>query len=620
MNRTKLLLVSGLAILSILLASCGTPAPAQPQVITQIVQGAPIVITATPAPEQPTEPPPPAEPAKKILRLSGDVNEPPSIDQVYSYGIAEIQIVEETSVGLMRQNEGTGELENGFASDYTVSADGLTYTFTLMENVPWVKYDPAQGMVVEVMGCDNTPRMVTADDFKYGILRTLSPATVSEYAYVLLPYLKGAADYNSGANTDPESVAVKVIDSKTLEVTFLAPAVYNLNLMGLWVAHAQPQWLIEGDDCTEGRADRWTETGLFQGYGPFTLKEWVHDYEMTLIKNPFWPGIDSVPQPKIEEVSIRYLDSTPSLAEYEAGNLDSSGFPSGDYDRIMNDPAFADQLRKSITIGTEFYSFNTLLPPTDDVRLRLALSLAIDRDSLVKNVTKAGVVAQFYTNPGAAGAPKAEKFPDKGIKFNAEKAKALLAEYLAEKNTTADQVKVTLCVNTSESNKRNAEAISGMWKDTLGITTDIVIVERAVWSATRRAGNENIYRSSWVQDYPDANNFLLEVFGPGGGYADIIDWGDGTQTLENPKQITPVPQTEIDRYTAFLALLKQAANELDPDKRAAIYADAEQILLVDEAAITPLYFYSGDYLLNPRVKDTLSITGYDRWEKWDLVE
>jgi oligopeptide transport system substrate-binding protein len=138
-----------------------------------------------------------------------------------------------------------------------------------------------------VQDCQGNDRMVTAQDFVYGIVRTIDPATASDYAYALLPYIAGAAEFNDGTNTDPASVGVKAIDENTIEYTFTAPAVYNLNLLGLWIAHATPQWLIEGDECTEAAADRWTEGEFFQGYGPFTVKEWVHDSNLTLIKNPF---------------------------------------------------------------------------------------------------------------------------------------------------------------------------------------------------------------------------------------------------------------------------------------------------------------------------------------------
>ena len=300
----------------------------------------------------------------------------------------EVQVILANTVGLVRQNSETAEIEKGLATDYKISEDGKTITFTMMDNIPWVKYDANQDKVVTVQDCDGKDRMVTAEDFKYGILRTLNPKTASEYAYVLDPYLVGADAYNNSKESDDaklqelaDKVGVKVIDPKTIEFTFNQAGVYNLNLIGLWVAYAQPKWLIEGDDCTDARGDRWTETGFYQGYGPYTLKEWVHDASITMIKNPFWPGTsEAVPQAKIDEITEKFIDVTAQLADYEAGNLDVSGIPTGDQDRVMTDPQFKDDIRQVNTIGTEFYAFNTQLAPTDDVRVRQALSMAIDRD------------------------------------------------------------------------------------------------------------------------------------------------------------------------------------------------------------------------------------------------
>ena len=115
--------------------------------------------------------------------------------------------------------------------------------------------------------------MVNANDFYYGMLRTLNPETASDYAYVLGFALVGGNEYNAG-EAGPEAVGAKVIDDTTLEMTFKEPAAYNAAIAGMWVGYAQPQWIIEGDECTEALGDRWTETGNFQGYGPFAMKEW----------------------------------------------------------------------------------------------------------------------------------------------------------------------------------------------------------------------------------------------------------------------------------------------------------------------------------------------------------
>lgn len=606
----RYLALSLITVFVLLAAACAPQAPATSAPATE-----PPAEPAEPteaATEAATEPPAPAEP--KILRLAPLPSDFGTIDPALATQSAEIQIAETTSLGVVRQNETTAEIELAMATGYEVSDDGLTYTVDIMNNVPWVHYNADTGEVEVVKDCQGNDRMVTAQDFAYGIVRTIDPATASDYAYALLPYIAGAADFNDGTNTDPASVGVKAIDEDTIEYTFTAPAVYNLNLLGLWIAHATPQWLIEGDECTEAAGDRWTEAEFFQGYGPFTVKEWIHDSNLTLIKNPFWPGNETVPQAKIDEIENRFLDSSPSLSEFEAGNLDITGIPSEEWDRIHADPAYADMIRPVYTLGTEWYGFNTKLAPTDDQRVRLALSLAIDRELLVNQVVKSGIPAQFFTNPGASGAPKPELYPDGGVKYDPERAKELLDEYLTEKNLTPADLKLTLMANSSEGNQRNGEAIVGMWKDVLGVDVTFVTQERAVYLDTRSEGKENIYRNSWVQDYPDANNFLFDVFGLNAAFTDVVDWPINV-SLTTSEEYEPGSNPNFDK---FMELLQEAANEEDPQARMDLYAQAEQILLIDEAVVAPLFWYTDDILIRPEVKDTKAITGYDHYEKWDI--
>jgi oligopeptide transport system substrate-binding protein len=608
----RYLALSLITVFVLIMAACAPQAPATSE-----------PATAPPATDEPSEPTeaatdvatePPAATEPKILRLAPLDTDFGTIDPALATQSAEIQIAETTSLGVVRQNETTAELELAMATGYEISDDGLTYTVDIMNNVPWVHYNAEAGQVEVVKDCDGNDRMVTAEDFVYGIVRTLDPATASDYAYALLPYLEGAAEFNDGTNTDPASVGARAVDEDTIEYTFTAPAVYNLNLLSLWIAHAAPRWLIEGDECTEAAADRWTEQEFFQGYGPYTLKEWIHDTNLTLIKNPFWPGNENVPQAKIDEIEHRFLASSPALAEFEAGNLDIAAIPAEEWDRIHADPAYADMIRTSNTLGTEWYGFNNQLAPTDDQRVRLALSLAIDRELLTRQVVKGGIPAQFFTNPGSAGAPTAEQYPDGGVKYDPERAQELLNEYLTENNMTAEDLKLTLMANSTENNQRVGEAIVGMWNEVLGIDVTFVTQERAVYLDTRTEGNENIYRNSWVQDYPDANNFLFDVFGLNAAFTDVVDWPMNVGLTE-AEEYEPGSNPNFDR---FMELLEQAANEQDPQARIELYAQAEQILLVDEAVIAPLYFYSSDFLMRPEIIDTESITGYDHYEKWDI--
>lgn len=597
--RTKLFAVASLLVVAALALTACQPA-GTPIVQTVIVGGTPMVVTATPAP-------PPAGP--KVLHLNMGPGDIPTIDPALSTDTSSVQIVEETTVGLTRQNEETAGLEPGMATSWDISEDGLVYTFHLRNDVPWVRYNAVTGEVEQVMDCSEEPqpRIVNAYDFEYGILRTLNPATASEYAYVLAFAIAGAADYNAGVITDTTQVGVRAVDTYTLEITFNEPAAYNANIAGMWVAHAQPRWLIEGDDCTEGQGDRWTETGFFQGYGPYTLKEWVHDYYITLVRNPFWPGSDNIPQAAIDEINWVMLDEVPAFAEFEAGNLDVAGVPSAELDRVRADPELSQLLVIAPVLCTYYYGFNTQAPIVNDVRVRRALSMAIDRQALIDNVLKGGQEpAQWFSRPGLAGAPTMADHPDLGVHFDPEAARASLQEYLDETGQTADQLNITLMFNTSSGHQRIAEAIQQMWAENLGINVQLTNQEWAVYLDTIKdpVATPQIWRLGWCQDYPDANNFIREVFAVGGS-ANPNGAGGGGVGWENP---------------VFEELVVQAAREQDPAARVELYAQAEQILVYEDAVMIPLYWYTRNTLTRPYVTRTFSVLGgLEHIEKWDIA-
>jgi oligopeptide transport system substrate-binding protein len=597
----------------VLLAACAAPAatPA-PQIVkeTVVVAGTPQVvekvITPTPAPT-----PKPKRP--NVVRANFGPGDVPTIDPGLATDTSSVTVVEETFVGLTRLHEETNALDPGMATKWDISSDGKTYTFALRNDVPWVKWDGAQKKVVKVQTCPDKDkktkdRMVTAQDFEYGILRALNPKTASDYAYVLAFAIQGAEDYNSGTITDTAKVGVKAVNDTTLRVAFNEDAAYNTNIIGLWTAMAVPKWVIEGDDCTTKRGDRWTEPGFFQSFGPYTLKEWVHDTSLTIVKNPFWPGDKATPQAKVDEVTWIMVDEPAAMAEFEAGRLDRTGVPLADMDRVKADAKLSKLLKIAPSLATYYYGFNTKAKGVDDARVRRALSMAIDREGLIKNVTKGEQEpAQWFARPGLAGAPTMKTHPNLGVKYDPAAAKKLLDEYLKEKGLTVDKLELAIMFNTSTGHQKIAEFIQQNWKTNLGLNVKLTNQEWKVYLKTVKSEDTpQIWRLGWSLDYPDANNFTREVFSVGGS-ANPAKKGEpyGGVNWKNPK---------------FEDLVQKAAVERDPAKRVELYAQAEQILVNDDAVIAPIYWYTSVQVTQPWIKRTYSVGGHERYEKWEVVQ
>jgi oligopeptide transport system substrate-binding protein len=227
---------------------------------------------------------------------------------------------------------------------------------------------------------------------------------------------------------------------------------------------------------------------------------------------------------------------------------------------------------------------------------------------LIDNVTKGGQIpAQWISRPGLAGAPTPEEFPDLGIKYDPEAAKAELQAYLDETGQTADQLDLTLMYNTSSGHQAIAEAIQQMWNSTLGVNVKVVNQEFAVYLDTLKTPETpQIWRLGWCLDYPDANNFLREVWAANGS--------------NNPTDAAGNPQGgAMWKNDEFESLVAEAAVETDPATRLDLYAQAEDILVVQDAVVIPIYWYTNLDMTKPYVTRTYSSTGHEAFEKWDMT-
>ncbi len=477
---------------------------------------------------------------EQAFRISNMV-EPESLDPAVVTGVPEHRILSNLFEGLTTTDPKDLSPRPGMASSWTVSKDGLKYTFTLRD-ATWT---------------DGRP--VTSQDFVFAWERVLNPKTGAKYAQQLF-HLKNGEAYNRGRLTDFGQVGVRALDSKTLQVTLTSPTAYFLDLTGFYTLYPVPRWAIEA------HGKDWVKPGRIVSNGPFKLASWVPQQELVLEKNPRYWDAGSV---KLQKAVFLPTDDA---------NTAYKQFLAGDSDWVPTVPAAMIEAAKrrpeyytSPYLGTYYLRFNVTRPPVSDVRVRKALSLAVDRESLTKFVTKAGEVPHSGFVP--AGLRGYEN--PRGLGFDPASARRLLAEagYPGGKGFPATE----LLYNTNDLHRVITQAVQQMWKDQLGIQVDLVNVEWKVYLAKQSALDYQISRSGWIGDYVDPSTFL-EMWKTGGG---------NNQTGWTSKR--------------FDDLMDHAARLINATDRMRAMQAAEAILL-DEAPVLPLFTYVNKGMLSPKVR------------------
>ena len=503
--------------------------------------------------------------------------EPPALDPSLATDSTSINVIHSLFAGLTQFDPITGEVLPYLATTWDVSDDGLTYTFHLREDLPWVTYDNTTGVVSQVEDADGNPRFVNAYDVEYGVKRTLNPDTGSGYAYVMY-VIKNAAAINGGEEgLTVDDAGVHVIDANTIEFTLEYPAAYFPSIAAMWTSWPQPEWVVEEF------GDSWTEAENIITNGSYVLDTWVHGDQLVLVKNPLWIDAGNVQIDRVEGVMI--VEDSTSFALYENNELDTTGVPLAEIDRVKADPVLSAEFYNAPAPCTYYYGFNNQKYPFTDRDVRAAFSMAIDRQSLVDNVLKGGQIpATSFAPPGIFGAPAPGEV---GLGYDVDGAKAALQSFLDREGMTLEEFNalgVTLMHNTSEGHARIAAAIQQMWADNLGVTVNVENQEWAVYLTTVGATTPieeapHIFRMGWCADYPDENNWVHEVFNSTAGA------NRARRNCDDPNCGSATP-------SKFDELTTQAALESDPAKRVELYHEAEKILSDDEAAIAFIYHYS----------------------------
>lgn len=494
----------------------------------------------------------------KILRTNNS-SEPGTLDPALATGTHDSWPMQHMYEGLMKYNE-KGEVVEGVAKEMKVSDDGLTYTFTLRDDAKWSNGDP-----------------VTAQDFEFAWKRVLNPETASEYSYQLY-YLKNGEAYNNGKAT-VDQVGVKALDDKTLEVTLESPTEYFPSLTAFYTYYPVQKKTVEANP--DWAKD--PKNGLLVSNGAFKCVDWKHNEAIELVKNDQYYDADKV---KLAGIHFDIIeDQNTAWQRYEGG----------EYDFLYNPPAtIVQKLRQEknpeLTIADElstyYYEINTEKKPLNNAKVREALSLAIDRKSIVENITQAGQVPAEGMVPYGLKDDAGKDFREANgnlIKEDDKEAVKLLEEGLAEENMTKDDLNgMVIVYNTDETHKKIAQAIQEMWNSKLGISLKLENMEFQTLIDRRRQGDFSIARAGWVGDYADPMT-MLDLF-----------------TTGNPQNNTRWGDPEFDK------LIKTAKTTVDSKERMDSMKAAEKILMRDKPVI-PVYFYTATYVTKPNVKGVYKI-------------
>jgi len=522
--------------------------------------------------------------------------EPPTVDPSLATDTTSVDVVANLFVGLTTFDPITGLVIPELATDWEVGedADGnQTYTFHLRDDIAWVNYNPVTGETTQEVDADGNPRFVNAHDVVYGAQRTVDPNTGSDYAYVTY-VIKNALAINSGdEELTLDDLGVAAVDDFTVQFTLEYPAGYFPAIAGMWIVKPMPAWTIDE------WGDKWTEAGLIVTNGPYVLESWIHGGELNLVKNPLWIKADDVQIERVEGLMI--VEASTAFALYENNELDTTGVPLPEMDRVKADPVLSAEYFNAPDVCTYYYGFTNNKPPFDDVRVRKAFVQAIDRQSLIDNVLKGGQIpATSFAPDGIFGAPPQGTV---GLPSDAAAAKASLQEYLDEKGMTIDDfnaLDIVLMYNTSEGHARIAAAIQQMWADTLGVQVRVENQEWAVYLVTLQNDTPlvdmpHVWRMGWCADYPDENNWIHEVFN-----AD-----EGANRLRRVSG-------------EFDALTVQAGREPDPEVRKELYFQAEKILAEDEVAYAPIYVYTIVSVTKPWLVRNYPLLGGNDFFNWTI--
>ena len=467
--------------------------------------------------------------------------------------------------GLMKYDWYGEGIVLGAADSYTVSDDGLVYTFHIRDNAKW-----------------SDGQDLTAEDFVYTAKRLVNPETAAPYAGDMGKYLlNGLAIVNGEKGVD--ELGIKALDDKTVEITLEQPCAWFLEIM------AFPTYYPVRKDIVEANGDAWTtDPATLIGNGAYVLESYTMDEEIVMVPNTNYYDVDKLVAQRICFKLI--TDPNAKLAAMRAGELDwCDDYPTEELASVQAEGLFHSEAQ----LGTYYVNINNQVAPFDNPLVRKAFQLAIDPYYLSEVVTQGTYLPATDFVGGGFVQEDGSDFGDfdtvidrSDYAANVAKAQELLAE--AGYPNGEGFPTVPYCTNVSGVHVPTAEALAYMWKENLGVNVEIEQMEWNVFLAARRNGEHTLARDGWVADYGDPSN-LLDLFT---SYS-----GNNSTFYNNPD---------------FDKLMEQAAATTDLHEHFALMHEAEKLAVGDEACCIPVYYYATTWICVPEIN---GVTQYPTGEK-----
>jgi oligopeptide transport system substrate-binding protein len=468
--------------------------------------------------------------------VKGNGSEPATLDPHKTEGTVESNILRDLFEGLVASGP-KGEILPAMAESWETK-DNKNYVFHLRKDAKWSNGDP-----------------VTAHDFEFAFKRAVDPKTASPYSWYLeIPTIANASDIIAGKKP-ADTLGVKAVDDYTFEVQLEKAVPYFVSMLSHTTTYPVPKKVIEK------YGDKWTQPGNMVSNGAYKLKDWVVNERVDVERNPnYWNNAKTV----INTVTYLPIQSTNAeLNRYLAGEVDLTyNMPIERFKQMKKE--LPNEVKVSGYVGTYYYQYNFKKKPFDDVRVRTALSYAIDRNVIADKVMGKGETPGYTLVPDFVDGfkPVAPEWSKLTQADRDAKAKALLTEagFGPDK-----PLKFELLYNTDDNHKKVAVAVASMWKK-LGVQVSLVNQEWKTYLETKKQGQFDVGRAGWIADYNEASSML-----------DLMQTthGNNDGKYSNP---------------TFDKLMNESRNQVDADARNKLYVQAEEILAQD-MPIAPIYQY-----------------------------